>query len=130
MNIWLLVFLTFSHFNHKDISCITCHNIKEPQKVLQTDKKACKDCHQSKNNNEKYFFRLKDNNGVKFNHELHTFISCGNCHEITAGNITKPKMKSCTKCHDSKVNTPKPACETCHTYNKKFIVHYKNKTFK
>jgi hypothetical protein len=38
-------------------------------------------------------------------------------------------MKTCTSCHDTKENTSKPSCETCHTYNKKFTTHYKNKTF-
>lgn len=130
MNIWLLIFLTFSHFQHKYISCISCHDIKNPQKMLQTNKKTCEKCHQSKNNNKKYVFKLKDTNGIKFNHELHYFLSCSNCHTINENNITKPEMKTCNNCHNPKTNSNKPNCATCHTYNKKFITHYKNKIYK
>jgi len=129
MNIWLLIILTFSHFNHQDINCLTCHNLQNPQKTLKTDKKECSKCHQNKNNNKQHLFILKDSNGVKFNHNSHSFLSCSNCHEITKSNITNPKMKTCNSCHESKENSNKPSCKQCHTYNNKFITHYRNKDF-
>ena len=127
MNILILIFLTFSHFNHEKIACETCHNMENPQKILKTDKKLCVECH--KDNPKKHYFTLKDSNGIKFTHAPHQFLSCSNCHTIIKDKIIKPKMENCSSCHDSQKDSSKPNCVQCHTYNKRFVTHYKKKTF-
>jgi len=128
MSLWVLIFLTFSHFNHESISCESCHNLKNPQKVLKTNNKTCNECHKS--NPKIHYFTLKDKNGIKFKHESHQFLSCNTCHIVKKETISNPNMKTCTSCHDSKENTSKPDCASCHTYNKIFVTHYKDKIYK
>ena len=130
-----------SHAAHKDLPCVMCHEeVPEAKTVtdrLRPPEAKCLECHgDKKDQKECGYCHTAPAHAGPYPAESHTIIishqnhlklvndDCTACHvklsEYARPGPTPPTMKSCTKCHEHRVDFDEGRCGTCHTDLKRF----------
>lgn len=136
-------FARFSHGEHREQKCATCHSSRVRHGALIVQSEAqCQSCHHQQANRtncaachqaaELRTARTRDRaiqlavtgqavqRRLRFDHEQHGDVQCAQCHTNT---LTRaPEGADCSSCHDSH-HTAEANCVTCHAGGNPIAAH-------
>jgi hypothetical protein len=126
---------TFSHKEHRRLTCIICHTTTSPTRRLTFEpprgcqichhqrpaSSECATCHQSSELSQPDLVtvavsvprQLPRSREVPFEHRKHTDLACVTCHTTRVSLAPEPQVTRCTDCHEDH-HAARLDCATCH----------------
>jgi hypothetical protein len=126
---------TFSHRQHRDLTCLTCHTVQSGQGSLRfipprgcqichhqaPARSRCAECHEEGELAEPHPSTVRvavqdeppRDREVPFAHETHREIACQECHTQPVSLEPATPVSTCTNCHEDH-HTAERSCAACH----------------
>ena len=126
---------TFSHRQHRQLACLTCHTTQSGQGSLRfsaprgcqichhqaPSRNRCAECHEEGELTAPHpstvRVAVKDetprDREVPFAHETHRELTCQQCHTQPVSLEPAPPVATCTDCHEDH-HAAERSCATCH----------------
>jgi hypothetical protein len=126
---------TFSHKEHRRLTCITCHTTTSPTRRLTFEpprgcqichhqrpaSSECSTCHESSELSEPDLVTVSvsvpkeppRSREVPFVHQEHAKVACVDCHTTRVSLEPEPPVATCTACHEEH-HVAQRDCASCH----------------